>query len=295
MSKSIKSFFVLLVLMMPTGLAQAQISLRVMTLNAEWFWTPHDGRADGTKLDRKDPSPSEYAAERDFYVQLIRQHQVNLLALSEIEHGGVAEDIAKLLGSSWRSHFIQGRDTATGQDVAILSSFSVVPGSETTLGFPEGRLPGEKKGKRLSKFLALRLDVGGQQVSILTAHLLSRRDNDRNKTLDRQRQAYAVHDALNQMRQVAPHIIMLGDFNSPQKTEEFSILTDHGRLQVAEVDCHAMTSKKLRSSVDQIFYSGFRCSDYQRIDLKQFSDHEAIIATLEFSDQVNPPSKTWMP
>lgn len=272
----------ILLFIMLVPCTQAQTPLRVMALNAEWLWTPHDGKADGEQVRQRDPSAQDYARELDFYVSLIRQHEVSLVALSEIEHGDVAADLAQRLGAPWQSHFLQGRDTATGQDVAILSRITVIPGSVTTLDFPEGRLPGDRKGKRLSKFLALQLELEGQKVGILTAHLLSRRNDNAKKTLDRQRQAHAIVDAVRHMRQHTSRIILLGDMNATQNTDEFAILRDNGRLQVAEQTCANIRAKPPRSTVDQVLFAGFTCSDYQRIDLKAFSDHEAIVATLEF-------------
>lgn len=274
----------LLILLMLTILASfthAQTPLRVMTLNAEWLWTPHDGKADGDQVKRRDPSAQDYARELDFYAGLIRQQQVSLVALSEIEHSGVAEDLAQKLGAPWQSYFIQGRDTATGQDVAILSQIPVIPGSVTTLDFPEGRLPGDKKGKRLSKFLALQLDLDGQKVGILTAHLLSRRNDNAKKSLDRKRQAQAMIDAVRKMRQHTSRIILLGDMNATQNTEEFAILHDNGRLLVAEQVCANVLTNAPHSTVDQVLFAGFSCREYLRIDLQQFSDHEAVVAIFD--------------
>ena len=272
---------ILLVFTILAPFAHAQTPLRVMTLNAEWLWTPHDGKADGEQVKQRDPSAQDYARELDFYVVLIRQQQVSLVALSEIEHGDVAADLAQKLGAPWQSYFIQGRDTATGQDVAILSRIPVIPGSVTTLDFPEGRLPGDKKGKRLSKFLALQLELDGQKVAVLTAHLLSKRNDNPKKSLDRKRQAQAMVDAVNRMRQHTSRIILLGDMNATQNTEELAILQDNGRLQVAEQVCANVRIKPLRSTVDQVLFEGFTCPEYQRVDLQQFSDHEAIVVILE--------------
>lgn len=272
---------ILLMLTILASLTHAQTPLHVMTLNAEWMWTPHDGKADGEQVKQRDPSAQDYARELDFYVGLIRQQQVSLVAFSEIEHGGVAADMVQKLGAPWQSYFIQGRDTATGQDVAILSRLPVVPGSVTTLDFPEGRLPGDRKGKRLSKFLALQLELDGQKIAVLTAHLLSRRNDNAKKTLDRKRQAQAMIDAVRQMRQHASRTILLGDMNATQSSEELAILQDKGRLQVAEQDCANVRANAPRSTVDQVLFEGFSCREYQRIDLQQFSDHDAIIVVLE--------------
>jgi endonuclease/exonuclease/phosphatase family metal-dependent hydrolase len=271
---------ILLLALFASG-THAQTPLRVMTLNAEWLWTPHDGKADGEQVKQRDPSAQDYARELDFYVGVIRQQQVSLVALSEIEHGGVAADLAEKLGASWQSHFMQGRDTATGQDVAILSRIPIIPGSVSTLDFPEGRLPGDKKGKRLSKFLALQLELDGQKVAILTAHLLSRRNDNAKKSLDRKRQAQAMMDAVSQMRRHTSRIILLGDMNATQHTEELAILQDKGRLQVAEQACANVRANPPRSTVDQVLFDGFSCREYQRIDLQQFSDHEAVLAVFD--------------
>ncbi len=257
----------------------AQNPFRVMVLNAEWFWTPHDGHVDGGKMSPGDPTPKAYQQELNFYRDLIRTQKVDLVALAEIEHGTVAEDLAHSIGPQWRSYFVQGRDTATGQDVAIITRLPVLAGSVTALGFPQGKLPGESKGKRLSKFLALKVKGQSGELIVLTSHMLSRRGDNPKKSLDRQRQAHAMISASNQLQTQGQPILMLGDFNSPAKSKEFAILQDGGRFRVAEQDCARNEAGK-RSSVVQIFYQGLRCSDYTRIKMTGYSDHQAVLAEL---------------
>jgi endonuclease/exonuclease/phosphatase family metal-dependent hydrolase len=272
-----KRLLILLLCQWWSLVAFAETPFRVMVLNAEWFWTPHDGRSDGTLKPPRDPSAEAYRAELVFYRELIRAHAIDLVALVEIEHGGVARDLAGQLGAGWQSAFVQGRDTATGQDVAIISRLPFDSTTVSALDFPEGRLPGDRRGKRLSKFLTLTVQQGQRSLVVLTAHLLSRRDDSPDRSLNRQRQAQAL---LNASRQVSPGqypVLMLGDFNSPAGTREFEMLRSGGGFKVAEQECEKKEAYK-RSSVDQIFYLGLSCAHYTRIDLGTFSDHQAVLA-----------------
>ncbi|PJF38708.1 MAG: hypothetical protein CUN55_16505, partial [Phototrophicales bacterium] len=113
-------------------------SIRVMAINAQWLWTPFDKRAEGQHVKRTDPKPADYIKELEFYAGLIKSHDIDLVALSEVENELVADDLARRLGGQWRHYFKQGRDSATGQDVAIISRLTYIENSVTDFGFPCG-------------------------------------------------------------------------------------------------------------------------------------------------------------
>ena len=156
--------------------SSAYSDVRVMAVNAEWLWTPKDGVAEGDRVRIKDMRLQDYQEELDYYASLILKSNADVVAFSEIENQSVMEDLTTALGEPWVSYFRQGRDTATGQDVAIVSRLSVVPGSVTDFNFPAGRLSWNDRGKRLSKVLGavFALPNSNEYVAVLTSHFLSR-------------------------------------------------------------------------------------------------------------------------
>ena len=82
---------------------------------------------------------------------------------------------------SWQIIFLEGRDTFTGQEVAVPSKFPVI--KETITNFPDQwsncTYQGKSKPVRPSKVLGCELRIHGQSVYLIVAHLISKRsDND---------------------------------------------------------------------------------------------------------------------
>jgi len=275
--------------------ASVEAELRVMTLNAEWLWTPHDRHIDGNKFNKGDMTPSAYREEINFYAAMISEQKINIVAISEIENERVANDLADELGGKWYAYFMQGRDTATGQDVALLSNLSHVHDSLTDFGFPSGRLPGSSKKKRLSKIVGAQFwvhhqdlnnvastDLGPYKLGVITAHFLSKRKGDFKKSQNRKRQAYALVKAMDYFEKTSKKLIVMGDFNDEITSPTLKILRKKHSLKTIQ-DCplsfktNASTANSYARRIDHILYSGLVCNKQQVIDLLKFSDHSAIL------------------
>jgi len=266
----------LLIVLLSFWSAFATAELRVMTLNAEWLWTPFDHKVDGSKFNKGDMSESGYLAEISFYAALVKQHRIQVLAISEIENALVAAHIAGKLGGKWRAYFKQGRDTATGQDVAILSNLELVKGSVTDFHFPSGTIEGSNKSKRLSKLVGAQFWVESagvkKKVGVITSHFLSKRNDSKAKSNKRQRQAVALIKAVNILRKETDKIIVMGDFNDFLHSPTLAILRDQQRLSSVKV---GLVGAKYR--IDHILYQGLLEKQSQLIDLKNYSDHDALM------------------
>ena len=256
-----------------------------MAINAEWLWTPNDGRVDGQKVRVREPAKEAYQSELAFYAKLVEDKQVDILALSEIENELVANDLATLLGPNWQVLFRQGRDTATGQDVALLSRLAFMPDTETDFGFPEGKLPGERKGKRLSKVLGARFALvetehsqsASGSVQVVTAHLLSKRNASRKKNLNRLRQGHALASILPDEGAV----ILLGDLNDHLGSPTLNVLMRQGKLLSIDRECPDARPDN-SEHIDHILFRELRCRYSERISLKPFSDHPAVFAEFHY-------------
>jgi hypothetical protein len=284
-------FLILITCYSLSGQAQAPL-INVMTLNAEWLWTPFDGKAEGTSFNKGDMSKSEYQKEVRFYADIVLRHDVHMLTISEIENAAVARDIAERLGPHWHVYFKQGRDTATGQDVAILSrleSHNARPSEANDYGFPAGYVAGYKKPKRLSKLVGVHVNLaesstGLTSLNILTSHFLSKRNESPAKRAKRWMQAEALVNAANR-QPVAQATIVAGDLNDWVRSKTLQTLQDKLRLKSVLTDCRkrsdaADIKKNVRSeySVDHILFRGLKCIDHYFVDLKDYSDHPGLIA-----------------
>lgn len=262
----------------------AYAELRVMTLNAEWLWTPNDGNVDGKKFNAGDMSKQDYKKELAFYKDLVKEHHVSLVALAEVENEQVVEEFVALLGAPWEGYFKQGRDTATGQDVALVSRLSPVEGSVSDLGFPEGRLPGDRKGKRLSKFVSAGFYHPDTQdvFWVFTSHFLSKRNDSRKKRLNRLRQSHALLNGVSQVEQKRGRVPMLvmGDLNDTLDSEVIQVLLKGAVLKSASTSCadKSGTAQSPSALIDHILYKGLSCQRFKTLSLAPFSDHPGLVA-----------------
>lgn len=288
-------FFILCALLLlfarlvTTLLAHADVSagssnsspIKALTINTEWLWTPHDGRVEGEINRLGDMSPKAYELELRFYTKLIQSTGANIVALQEIENESVANDLVALLGESWQTYFKQGRDTATGQDVAIISSLKPLSRA-TNFGFVKGFVKGHKKGKSLSKVVGVAFEhpINKLPILVVTTHWLSQRNEARNKRLNRRKQADALVRSLADIPKRSA-LIVLGDFNVLPSSLEMQWLSGKLSLDYGYERCRKSFSTKVNDMpvVDQILFRNLRCQNYSRHALEKHSDHAAVSAS----------------
>jgi exonuclease III len=283
MSRS--TIFIFIFLFFTASFSQAELS--VMTINTEWLWSPYDKQVDGSRFNKGDMSKAKYEAELAFYTSQIKQNSIQILAVSEIENHSVANDLALSFGSSWRAYFKQGRDTATGQDVAILSNLEPVKGSLTDFGFPTGQLPRFlDKGKRLSKVVGVQFwfmsGLSKKKIGVITSHFLSKRKENKKKLQNRQRQAYALVKAIDEFIDDSDSLIVLGDFNDYISSTTLAILMEKNQLLSAEVMINktkknTLNNKALRR-IDHILYRNLNIKKFKIVNLLKHSDHDGVVA-----------------
>lgn len=276
---------VLLATLFAANVCAQDSTLAVLSLNTEWLWTPHDGSVDGEVVRVREPTADEYLAELTFYRNLIQRARVQVVALSEIENAQVAHDLAKLLGAPWQAYFKQGRDTATGQDVALLSSLPVQQSSVTHFNFPAGRIPGDKRQKRLSKILGIRVVLDqnappkkARFVDIITTHLLSKRNDNARKSKDRLRQGHAL---LQVLASSSGPVVLMGDLNDVLYSPVLTLLIEQGNLLSVLNRCRDHPASP-EHTIDHILYRGLQCQRSRMIPMSPYSDHPAAYAEFQY-------------
>jgi endonuclease/exonuclease/phosphatase family metal-dependent hydrolase len=266
--------------------------LRVMTLNAEWLWTPFDGKVDGGLSSNRDMSIAAYSEELAFYAELIQSRNMAVVAINEIENEQVARELAAKLGKPWQHFFRQGRDTATGQDVAILSRLPYVEGSLTDFGFPSARLGSSDKPKKITKLVGAQFwwEIQGkkEKLGVITAHFLSKRNENKHKAENRQKQALALRQAIKEFSTETDKLVVMGDFNDQINSATMMILLETPLSSYQHCDDFKpaeaeMKVKKWRRNIDHILFSGLHCLTQDKIDLKKYSDHDAISGVFTLS------------
>jgi endonuclease/exonuclease/phosphatase family metal-dependent hydrolase len=190
--------------LLPMSAAGAE-DIRIGTWNLEWLFD-HVDNDDSSSIgpDFAAPSEEEYLSRVSGFADAIAELDPHVLALQEIENAKVVGDIAQTLkeehGKEYVVAFVQGQDTHTGQDVTFLVKSGIEFEAER---FVFDR-PGEPEFKDLSKHLRLTATIGGQPITIVALHLIT-------KAPDRMRQARTLREWITPL--VGEPLIVLGDFN----------------------------------------------------------------------------------
>ena len=192
--------------------------LVIATWNLEWFFDENqsDNRSDLAK-QQSAPSRTAWEWKRDSVAQVIAEIKPDLIALQEIENRKVLEHLCRQLDKAhklkYRIAFIEGRDTYTEQDVAILYRSGLVSYSrheQTSEMFTS------KEYYNLSKHLSAQFTWGqgkdAEHLAIMNVHF---RASARSANL-RRRQARLAHTWIEPWLRSGKHVIVTGDFNSDQ-------------------------------------------------------------------------------
>lgn len=211
-----------LLLIPPATADELPAEVTVATWNLEWFFD--DQQADNhSPLSRAQSAPSEeeWHWKRDRVAEVIAEVKPTILALQEVENRRVLRELTQQLKSQYqlqyRIAFVEGWDTYTEQDVAILYQSGLVQYSrhEQSRDMYES-----KEFYNVSKHLVthFRWQTGDQteELTLVNVHF---RASEKGALL-RQRQAKLIR------YWIAPHllrgsnVIVLGDLNSEENCQQ---------------------------------------------------------------------------
>ena len=169
------------------GPAIGDIEIDIFLLNTEFFFDHKEPHGEVVGKSVPVPTAEQYEAKAKAIAKLIDTHKANIVGLVEVENRAVLERVKYYLASpdDWQIAFDEGRDTYTGQDVALLTKFRVVRGSATN--FPGERevyfVDGQERDVNPSKILGVELRIDNQPFYVLVTHLVSRRESNDPKRL----------------------------------------------------------------------------------------------------------------
>ncbi len=183
--------------------------IRIATWNLEWFYD--DARDSDSVIgdDFAAPNRGEYQDRVHGVAGAIYAIDPTLIALQEIENARVLQDLADRLldrhGAAYQAVYVTGRDTHTGQDVAVLVK---TEGWVSARRFDFSAFRGRRDFKDLSKHLVVETSFGGEDITFVAVHLST-------NTRDRQRQARTLRAWIDDLAPTTS-IVILGDFNARQ-------------------------------------------------------------------------------
>jgi hypothetical protein len=294
MRKKLPELSVILLAVLTVAQLSAQTEVGIMSINTEWFWDhvePHEGQ---TAIGPRGNAPSERAVNLEAFAiaQMILAHQANIVGLVEVESENVVDLIVSYLPAGWTRVFVRGRDTFTGQDVALITSFDVISGTATNFGTLTGT-------DRPSKILGVGLNVGTSQLYVIVTHLISKRSSNDAKRL---RQAQHIRpQAISVLGSGFDHAVILGDINDEPGSPPLNALlglndTSGNFIQTAITTgpdaAFSFVFDGRQQLIDHILLSPTLASVFdisnaeQRlrgIDLGPISDHRAVMVRFELN------------
>lgn len=183
--------------------------LRIATLNTEFLFDGAGNEGQARFAWQGDPQAAR--AHRDRIGAVIRMLDADVVMLQEVEDQETVDQLIgeSLAGLGYTSHFVQGTDHFTGQDVALLSR---LPVEET--GRSDERAPVGASGSDygVSKHMYARMRLAGQPATLIGVHLLARPDDPGRKD-KREAQAEVIRRLAARELQAGRGVIVLGDFN----------------------------------------------------------------------------------
>ena len=218
--KSISAMFAVICWMLCSlGPAIGDIEIDIFLLNTEFFFDHKEPHGEVVGKAVPVPTAEQYEAKAKTVAELIDTHKANIVGLVGVENRAVLEKVKYYLASpdDWQIAFDEGRDTYTGQDVALLTKFRVVRGSATN--FPNEReiyfVDGQERDVNPSKILGVELRIDNQPFYVLVTHLVSRRGSNDPKRLA---QATVVRRQAVKGLMADKNVIVMGDINDTPGT-----------------------------------------------------------------------------
>jgi endonuclease/exonuclease/phosphatase family metal-dependent hydrolase len=189
--------------------------LRVISFNVEWLFCGCDGRGPWN-------GPEEAQQHLEEVGDVVATLRPDILAVQEVQNCDMLARLGDYLRSrhgmpDYRPYLVPGTDTATGQNVGLLSlvdPFVNVVRSTNRVEFP---VPGSRCGttvgnSAISKHFVSRFNINGMNVAILGVHFVAfpmRTD----RCLQREAQASVLRGLINERLAAGDQVIALGDLN----------------------------------------------------------------------------------
>lgn len=187
-------------------------TLTVMALNCEFMWdgvAPEEGAASVTFPWKGNQKLAE--AHMKQVANLILRGNPDIVSLEETEnlHAVQVLNDKFLAGRGYKAYFVQGTDTFTGQDVALLTRIDP-DGGKIERDNRIGTSGTETSG--VSKNYFAKMTVGSAKIALIGLHLLAQPDNVK-RMPKRQAQAAVIRDLAVDLTKQGRQVIVLGDFN----------------------------------------------------------------------------------
>lgn len=188
--------------------------IRIATFNTFFLFDGYGDEGQATFPHKGNPEAARQHRAR--IAQVLRMLQAEVVVLQEVEHEAVLRRMVKedLADLGYEVYFVQGNDTFTGQDVAVLSRLPV-----EKIGRTEERVPveGTSESYGVSKNIWVRMYLGDLPVTLIGVHFLAG-PNDPSRRPRREAQAEVIRRLVVRELEAGRAVAVLGDLNDFDET-----------------------------------------------------------------------------
>lgn len=189
--------------------------VRVATFNTEFLF---DGRGDEGRVSFDRSGDAHNARlHRQRVARVIRSLDADVVMLQEVEDEAIVQTMIEedLSGLGYRAYFVQGKDTFTGQDVALISRLPVESVGRTDERAPLAGSPGDDYG--VSKNMYARMEIAGEPATLVGLHFLAYPLAE-DRLPRREAQAEVIRRFVAEETAAGRDVIVLGDFNDYEES-----------------------------------------------------------------------------
>lgn len=199
-----------------------QDSLKIMTFNCEFMWDgvePEEG-----KIEFEHKGNQELAEKHmSELAKVIKRNNPDIVNLIETEGLAAVNTLNTkfLSGQGYKVYLAEGKDSYTGQDVALLSRIDLIDfGRYNEKGFSG------MTGKTVSKNYFGLLTFKNTKIALIGLHFLSR-PTAKDRISKRQAQATAIKNLAMSLDHLGYNLVLMGDYNDYDGDDECLDINKH--------------------------------------------------------------------
>ncbi|GLE02248.1 hypothetical protein PINS_up011088 [Pythium insidiosum] len=200
--------------------------LTYSTYNTEFLFLVGYGQLNCPGSDCKWTNEDEARQHIKQVAQIIRKLDADIVQMTEVEDcavlGAVIQELAVLGDRSYKPYMVKGTDTATGQNVGLITRVDPVGDVQRTdksvsLPVSESKCPsasGYSKSKSVAKNLFATFRVSGfsKPITVVGAHFMAN-PTDKKRCFEREGQATVIASVATDAAAAGNHVIISGDLN----------------------------------------------------------------------------------
>lgn len=182
--------------------------VRIASLNTEFMFDGSGDEGQATFPHKGDSLLSRQHRSR--IANVVEMIDADLVLLSEVENEKAVQMMLDENGiEGYTVHFVEGFDSFTGQDVALISRIPV-----DTVGRSNESLPIRPSDQlqHVSKNMFARVTIGSMKLSLIGVHFLAR-PTDPARRQKRELQAEIIRQQVVRELDLGRSVVVLGDFN----------------------------------------------------------------------------------